>query len=159
MPIGFLKMSNLNTFFLEIWISSFYQAVCFLCGMATIGCKLGYLTSNVCIMRILNGITQWIPLCSTLHIALWSFSLLQQTWTSQFLTFQLCFEFSLYYLSIALMFLIPSINFFPCSQVCGVWPCVAKPCAWIFLHPIHWQHSPRAILDYSYGGCFEEMPK
>jgi hypothetical protein len=132
MPIGVLKMSNLNIFFLEIQISSFYQAVCFLCGMATIDCKLGYLISNVCIMKILNGITQWIPLCSTLHIALWSFSPPQQTSTSQFPTLQLCFEFSLYYLSIAFMFLITFIKFLPCSQVHGVWPCVAKICAKFF---------------------------
>jgi hypothetical protein len=56
MPNSVLKLRNLSTFFLEIRISSFYQAVCFLCGMATIGYKLGCFTSNVCIMRILNGI-------------------------------------------------------------------------------------------------------
>ncbi len=70
MSTSILKMRNLSTLFLEIWISSFYQVVCFLCGMATIGYKLGCFSFNVCIMRILNDIIQWIPLCSTPHIAL-----------------------------------------------------------------------------------------
>jgi len=72
MPINVLKMRNLNIFILEIQISNFYRAICFLCGMATTGCKPGCLISNVCIMRIMNGTTQLIPLCSTHHIALWS---------------------------------------------------------------------------------------
>jgi hypothetical protein len=111
MPINVLKMRNLRSFFLEIWISSFYQVVCFLCGMATIGCKPGCLTSNVCIMGILNGIIQWIPLCSTTHIALWSSSWPWHTWTSEFWTPQWCFEFSLYVPSKALMFLIELTKF------------------------------------------------
>ncbi len=72
MPINVLKMKNVSIFILKIQISSFYRAICFLCGMATTGCKLGCLTSNVCIMRIMNGTIQLIPLCSTPHIVLWS---------------------------------------------------------------------------------------
>ncbi len=84
LPIGILKMRILSTSFLEIRISSFYQVICFLCGMATIGCRLGCLTSNVCIMKILNGTIHWTLLCSIPHMALWSSSPPWQTWTSQF---------------------------------------------------------------------------
>jgi len=56
-PTRILKMRILNTFFFKICISSFYPIVCFLCGMATIGCKPSCLTLNMCIMKILNGTT------------------------------------------------------------------------------------------------------
>jgi hypothetical protein len=84
MPTGVFKMKILSTSFLEIWISSFYQIICFLCGMATMRCRLGCLTSNVCIMKILNDTIQWTLLCSIPHIALWSSSPPWQTWISQF---------------------------------------------------------------------------
>jgi hypothetical protein len=55
MPISVLKMKYLSNLILEIQISSFCQVVCFLCGMATIVFKPGWLTPIVCIMGILHG--------------------------------------------------------------------------------------------------------
>ncbi len=69
------EMKIFNNFFLEIQISSFYQVVCFFIwdGNHRLQTWLPY------IQHVHNEDpkwhTQWIPLCSTPHIALWSSTL------------------------------------------------------------------------------------